>query len=62
MSDGQPRDWRMLAELAAAESDPEKLLALVTELNEMLDSYSVKPPEAAAAATVLERRTRPRAS
>ena len=29
--------WRQLCELAAIEQDPERLLALVTEINRLLD-------------------------
>ena len=29
--------WRLLCELAAVEQDPEKLLALVKEINRLLD-------------------------
>jgi hypothetical protein len=36
MSD-QPKDWRKLCEAAAQETDPDKLLSLVIELNKVLD-------------------------
>ena len=32
----QPSNWRHLAEQARNETDPEKMLALVTELNRVL--------------------------
>lgn len=31
-----PRDWRELSEAASKEHDPQKLMELVTELNEVL--------------------------
>jgi hypothetical protein len=33
----QPSDWRNLAERASQEVDPDKLIALVTELNQGLE-------------------------
>jgi len=33
----QPRDWRALAEQISNEVDPDKLMALVTELNRVLE-------------------------
>jgi two-component system response regulator HydG len=36
MVDGPKRDWRELAQLAAAEQDPKKLLEIITELNDTL--------------------------
>ena len=33
----QPSDWRSLAERASKEVDPDKLIALVTELNQGLE-------------------------
>ena len=36
MVQDKPRDWKTLAQLAAAEEDPEKLLSLVNELNAAL--------------------------
>ena len=33
----QPSDWRNLAEQASKETDPDKLMALVTELNQGLE-------------------------
>jgi hypothetical protein len=36
MSD-QPKDWRKLCEAAAQETDPDKFLSLVIELNKALE-------------------------
>jgi hypothetical protein len=33
----QPRDWRILAEQASNEMDPDKLIGLVMELNQGLE-------------------------
>ena len=35
-SDGEGKNWREIAEQAAVEEDPEKLMQLVTELNRLL--------------------------
>lgn len=32
-----PERWRQLAEMAAVEQDPDKLVELVREINELLD-------------------------
>jgi hypothetical protein len=37
MSQNQAIEWRHLAEQASTETDPEKLMLLVTELNEVLE-------------------------
>ena len=37
MADSVNRDWKTIAQLAAAEQDPGKLLELVTELNKILE-------------------------
>lgn len=37
MASDQTKDWRKLCEAAAKEQDPQKLWALVTELNKALD-------------------------
>lgn len=37
MADSVKRDWKTIAQLAAAEQDPRKLFELVTELNKILD-------------------------
>ena len=42
MVDGHGRDWKKLAEQAAAEKNPDKLLDLVRELNDVLDDQRVK--------------------
>jgi hypothetical protein len=42
MANGHETDWRRLAEQAAAETNPDKLLDLVKELNEVLDDQKVK--------------------
>jgi hypothetical protein len=42
MVEGHERDWKKLAEQAAAEKNPDKLLDLVKELNEVLDPQKVK--------------------
>jgi hypothetical protein len=47
MANGHETDWKRLAEQAAAETNPDKLLDLVKELNEVLDSQEVKPAVAA---------------
>lgn len=33
------RDWKTLAQLAATEPDPQKLLELVNELNDVLEEH-----------------------
>jgi hypothetical protein len=33
----RPKDWRKLCEAAAKEQDPDKLMALIIELNEALE-------------------------
>jgi hypothetical protein len=42
MVDGREKDWKKLAEQAAAEKNPDKLLDLVKELNDVLDHQKVK--------------------
>jgi hypothetical protein len=37
MVDSANRDWKKIAQLAAAEQDPRKLFELVTELNKILE-------------------------
>ena len=37
MADSVNRDWKTIAQLAAAEQDPRKLFELVTELNKLLE-------------------------
>ena len=37
MADGLSREWKKIAQLAAAEQDPRKLFELVTELNKILE-------------------------
>ena len=37
MTNGKEKDWRKLCELAAKETDPEKLYALVEQLNRALE-------------------------
>lgn len=32
-----PKDWRKLCEAASKEEDPDKLMALVAEINKLLD-------------------------
>jgi ActR/RegA family two-component response regulator len=44
MGEGSKRDWRELAQLAAAEQDPQKLLKIVTELNAALMDRQRKAP------------------
>jgi hypothetical protein len=39
MSDNKKRDWRELAAMVSAETDPAKLPALIAELTEALDEY-----------------------
>jgi hypothetical protein len=60
MANGHETDWKRLAEQAAAETNPDKLLDLVKELNEVLDSQEVKP--AGAASRPGDPRPRPRPS
>jgi ActR/RegA family two-component response regulator len=42
MVDGPKRDWKELAQLAAAEQDPQKLLKIITELNAALTERNGK--------------------
>ena len=42
MVNGHENDWKKLAEQAAAEKNPDKLLDLVKELNDVLDDKQVK--------------------
>ena len=37
MADRFSRDWKTIAQLAAAEQDPKRLFELVTELNKILE-------------------------
>ena len=37
MAPDRPKDWRKLCEAAAKEKDPDKLMALIIELNEALE-------------------------
>jgi len=37
-------DWRLLAERASKEMDPDKLISLVVELNRMLEELQRKRP------------------
>ena len=60
MANGHETDWRRLAEQAAAETNPDKLLDLVKELNDLLDHQKMKPAEDNAPAR--EPRPKPRAS
>jgi hypothetical protein len=36
-------DWRVLCELASKEKDPEKLLDLITKINQALEDFHHKP-------------------
>ncbi|MGH9498828.1 MAG: hypothetical protein ACRD3L_06760 [Terriglobales bacterium] len=38
----QPKDWRRLCEAAAKEENSEKLMALVSEINQALDQRDLK--------------------
>ena len=38
----RPSDWRVLAERASKETDPEKLMSLVVELNRVLEARQRK--------------------
>jgi len=60
MANGHGTDWRKLAEQAAAERNPDKLLDLVKELNEVLDNQKVKSANDDAGASAVK--PRPRAS
>ena len=40
MAQDQPKDWRQLCEAASKEEDPDKLLALVAQINIALDGES----------------------
>jgi len=40
MAQDQPKDWRQLCEAASKEEDPDKLLALVAQINVALDGES----------------------
>lgn len=62
MKEHQRKDWKELALLAAGETDPEKLLVLIQELNDVLDASDPRPPDADAAATALQGKIRQRAS
>lgn len=42
MSQDQPKDWRKLCEEAAKEEDPDKLMALVAQINIALDESERK--------------------
>jgi hypothetical protein len=49
----QPSDWRHLAEQASKEMDPDKLMAIVNELNRALpDAFSSHPKQARAAIAI----------
>jgi len=49
----QPSDWRYLAEQASKEMDPDKLMAIVNELNRALpDAFSSHPKQARAAIAI----------
>jgi len=40
MAQDQPKDWRQLCEAASKEEDPDKLMALVAQINIALDDES----------------------
>jgi hypothetical protein len=42
MTNSEEKDWRKLCELAAKETDPEKLYALVEQLNRALEVRAQK--------------------
>ena len=42
MAQDQPKDWRKLCEAAAKEEDPDKLMALVAQINIALDESERK--------------------
>jgi hypothetical protein len=62
MVDGREKDWKRLAEQAAAEKNPDKLLDLVNELNEVLDSQKVRSANHDAGAIDVEPKLRRKAS
>lgn len=47
MDQGHEKDWRELCQAAATEEDPNKLEALVEEINKTLDELHKKPEFAA---------------
>jgi hypothetical protein len=38
----EPKGWRRLQQLAQEESDPEKLVAIIDEINRLLDEHERK--------------------
>ena len=44
--DQDPANWRELCEAAATEQDPNKLMALVAQINRALDALGGKPDSA----------------
>ena len=62
MVDGREKDWKKLAEQAAAEKNPDKLLDLVKELNDVLDHQKVKSEMDDGESIVVKPRLRPKAS
>jgi len=46
--------WKELAELASNEQDPEKLIALVREINDLLEKKQKRPYEAASPPEICE--------
>jgi len=43
-SEGKQEKWMELCAQAAKEQDPQKLLALVEEINRLLEAKDLKPP------------------
>jgi hypothetical protein len=62
MAEGHGTDWKKLAEQAAAEKNPDKLLDLVKKLNEVLDNQKVKSANDDAGASAVKPKLHPRAS
>jgi hypothetical protein len=62
MAEGHETDWKKLAEQAAAEKNPDKLLDLVKELNEVLDNQKVRLANNDAGASAVKPNLRPKAS
>jgi hypothetical protein len=62
MVNGHENDWKKLAEQAAAEKNPDKLLDLVKELNDVLDHQKVKSEMDDGESIVAKPKLRPKAS
>ena len=62
MAEGHGTDWKKLAEQAAAEKNPDKLLDLVKELNDVLDHQKVKSEMDDGESIVAKPKLRPKAS